>query len=242
MRGFASETGSGRGLARGDARGLWLRLGAAGMIIAWCGACQRSEDGLVAITHTREAAPPPTVPKQLTLAQQLGVVQQQLPHNHPPVGQGDASGAAEGADTQHALQWQAPDGWSQGAARPMRLVTFTSGAAGDVECYVAELAGTGGGAEANFNRWRAQLGKPPLASGEFAALPTIPILGGEAPFLEVTGTYRGMGDTEKANSKLLGTLTTVGGQTFFVKMVGPASTVDAQQSAFKEFCKSLSLK
>ncbi|MCE9616561.1 MAG: hypothetical protein K8T26_19980 [Lentisphaerae bacterium] len=209
-----------------------IHLGAVVLLAGAVGGCGGGDTGPVPITETRDVGLPVDVPtNDLTAAERL------LPpahvHDH-------AEGMpADEAAADASLTWTTPEGWTQGAARSMRVATFTSGAGGAVECYIAELSGMGGGTEANFNRWRGQLEQPPLAAGEFDALPRIRVLGQDAPLVEVDGTYRGMGDTEQAGSKLLGTLASDGGRTFFVKMVGPAAEVDAQRAAFLALCESL---
>ena len=202
--------------------------------------CRRSEQGPVTITETRPAAPLRDIPpNDMDTKARLGM--DAMPHNHPTTEGKGSSMPAAAADT--SLVWTVPEGWTQGAARPMRSVTFTCGAEGAVECYVAELGGMGGGVAANFNRWRGQLAQKPLSEADITALPRITVLGSEAPFLEATGTYSGMGQGQaaQADSKLLGTMAASGDRAFFVKMVGPAAAVDAQRENFKAFCTSLKL-
>lgn len=199
-------------------------------LLAGCGG---GDQGPVPITETRAVGAPEPVPPGLTAADRL------LPPAHVHEHEADPEAGTPALSASAGLTWTTPDGWTVGAARAMRLVTFAAGPDGVVECFIAELGGMGGGTEANFNRWRAQLGQPPLADGEFAALPTLRMLGQDAPLVEVEGTYRGMGETEQPGSKLLGTLAAAGERTFFVKLVGPAAAVDEQRAAFEALCASL---
>ena len=170
----------------------WLRvtvmLAVVGAVLA---GCRRAQQGPVTITETRSAAPLDQVPPELGTKARLGL--ETLPPNHPPLDGSAGSGmpASPGAEAAGGapLAWTVPAGWTQGPDRPMRLVTFActpeGGAAaaqpgspeGSVECYVAELGGMGGGVAANFNRWRGQLGQPPLKDADIAALPRITVLG-----------------------------------------------------------------
>lgn len=134
------------------------------------------------------------------------------------------------------LQWTAPEGWHQGPEKMMRMVTYT---VGDVECYVTSLSGEAGGAVSNINRWAAQMGLPALDEAAIAALPKITVLGTEGPLTEFAGTFTDMGGAPKADYKMLGTLASAGGSTFFVKLTGPAAEVDAQRDNFVAFCASL---
>ncbi len=134
------------------------------------------------------------------------------------------------------LKWDAPEGWEQAPDRPMRLVTYK---VGDAECYIALLSGGAGGVDANINRWRRQMGQPALSKVELAALPKLTVLGREAPMVEITGEYIGMGETRNANAGMLGLVCPLEGQTLFVKMVGPAEVLAGQTEQFKAFCTSL---
>ncbi len=56
------------------------------------------------------------------------------------------------------LIWKKPNSWIPSAGSPMRLASFAipySGGSGDLS--IIQLSGTGGGIEANVNRWRNQL-------------------------------------------------------------------------------------
>lgn len=137
------------------------------------------------------------------------------------------------------LQWTAPPGWQQAPERQMRLVTFTVEGAPEVECYVSSLGGAAGGLEGNFNRWRQQMGQPPLTAEEMAALPKVTVLGQEMPLLQVSGTFTGMDNVPRDGQMLLGTVVQAGASTLFIKMTGPAPALSGQVDNFIAFCKSL---
>jgi hypothetical protein len=118
-------------------------------------------------------------------------------------------------------------------------VTFFLDDAQSAECYVTLLPGAAGGAAANLNRWRGQMGQAAMDETQLAALPRIACLGQEAPLLLVEGTYTGMGGPARADSLFAGTVVQSEGKTVFVKCVGPKSLVEPQLDAFKAFCKSL---
>lgn len=143
-----------------------------------------------------------------------------MPAGHPPTGEFDPA----------ALKWTAPEGWTQGPAKQMRLVTLVPAGKTGVECYVTVLSGTGGGLEANVNRWRGQLGQTPLSAADVSALTVVPVLGRDARFVEIDGGASG----------LLGLVCELGAQTVFVKMTGPMDVLRAERDRFIAFCKSLS--
>ncbi len=236
-----SPTPHRRGFTGGRGPATW----ALALVLMAAGGCGRDDDRIHTVTETRPAEPAPEIPADLTSVQRFGITPTQpstLPPDHPPITPGaSAMPMPTAASAGAALAWNAPDGWTEAPARPMRVVTLRSGADDAVECYVAELAGTAGGALANFNRWASQVGQPALSEAAFAALPTITVLGRPAPVLDLTGTYVGMGETHQPENRLLGTLVTEGSRTFFVKLVGPATEVAGQRDAFIAFCESLRL-
>jgi len=166
-----------------------------------------------------------------------------LPAGHPTLPSGHPALPAAGAKETAAapLTWTAPAGWKESAPRPMRLVTFTMDAPG-IDCYVALLAGVAGGLEANINRWRGQMSLAPLSAQEIGRLEKIPVLGQQVPLAEMEGSFTGMQGEPQKGYVLLGAVAASGGQSVFVKMVGPAGAVKAQRANFIAFCKSLKAK
>ena len=66
------------------------------------------------------------------------------------------------------LTWQTPDGWTEVAAGEMRVASFKiqgqNGKQADVS--VIPLPGLAGSDDANVNRWRGQVGLPPVSPDE----------------------------------------------------------------------------
>jgi hypothetical protein len=157
-----------------------------------------------------------------------------------------AHAAAPQAEGKPALIWQAPDGWRDAGTKGLRLANFKVGAASEAECYVTVLGGTGGGVGLNVNRWRAQLGLPEASPDELAALPKIPMLGGEAVFVDIAGIYGAMGDgvhtsveTARQDYGLLGAIVIRGSDAVFAKMTGPLDVVRAEREKFTAFVGSI---
>jgi len=137
------------------------------------------------------------------------------------------------------LTWKAPESWQQGPERPMRAVTYKVGE--NAEAYVAVLGGAAGGAAANINRWRGQMGvDQPLSPEEVANLPKIEVMGKQCPVVEVSGSFQGMGGEAQQNALLLGTVCELPDQTVFVKMTGPEAVVRENKDEFMTFSQSLS--
>lgn len=129
------------------------------------------------------------------------------------------------------LSWTAPQGWQQAPEKPMRVVSFLP--QDGIDCYVAVLDGDGGGALANFNRWRGQMGREPIREMEFDALPRILVLGTQAPLLEIEG------EGESAGKKMLGLVAQVHGRSVFLKMTGPVDAIERERENFRVFAASL---
>ncbi len=153
----------------------------------------------------------------------------------------DGHESSEGTvhETVGGLAFEVPREWKPAGERPMRLVTYTLGAVGETECYISALSGTGGGAEANLNRWLGQMGQPPLTADALAALPTITVLDQSVPLLETSGTYKNMRGETMNDYALAGVFVTSGDTSFSIKLIGPQADVAANRAAFTAFCESL---
>ena len=154
---------------------------------------------------------------------------------------GGASGAggAGGSDAA-GVQFDVPPSWKQLPPRPPRLATFAIGDSKLTECTVNSLGGDGGGIAQNVNRWRDQMGLAAASPSELAKLPTIPALGAEAPFVDLTGHFQDeMTKRDIDKARFLGAICPNGETTLFVKLTGPEAEVAAALEDFKSFCKSL---
>lgn len=138
-----------------------------------------------------------------------------------------------------AFTWTPPDGWVSAPATSKRLINFKVGPPPEAECYVTVLKGGGGGVVMNVNRWRDQMGQAPISEEAIALLPKITAVGQEAPLVEVSGAFKGMGSDAKEGYMLLGVVCERSGEGVFVKMTGPEETVKAQRDNFIAFCGSL---
>jgi hypothetical protein len=129
--------------------------------------------------------------------------------------------------------WTIPEGWQQLPPSEFLLAEFSiSGANGaKAEVNVAELAGEGGGLAANINRWRGQLGLPPIAE---ILTSSIDVAGGRASLVDLTGTDSKTGKP----ARLIGAIVPQNGQTWFYKLMGDPDTVAQQKDAFTKFIQS----
>ncbi len=136
------------------------------------------------------------------------------------------------------LAYSVPDGWLQVAPTAMRAANFLVGGDPETECYVTLLAGDGGGALANANRWRGQVGASPLSSADYDALPRVAMLGGEGSIVEAAGTFTS-GERKIDEALLIGAVRLLPDRAVFVKLIGPRAKVEPAREDFLAFCRSL---
>ena len=132
-----------------------------------------------------------------------------------------------------ALRWRLPKGWTQQLTGGMRYATLTPPVSGRIDASVVVLPGPAGGELANVNRWRGQIGLPPVDEGALPGLrKTIRSQAGEvlAYDFESEGTKR---------TRTLAGLLERDGRTWFVKMTGDAEAVDAARKDFLGLMESL---
>ncbi|MFN0128852.1 MAG: hypothetical protein ACKV19_19445 [Verrucomicrobiales bacterium] len=134
-------------------------------------------------------------------------------------------------------RWTLPPGWMEKPATQFRRANFAFGSSGEGECY---LSMTQGSELENVNRWRLQMGQPPLDEEAFAALPRRDIFGFPAAFVDLTGTYTGAaGAAPVEGTRLLGVVRADHDVTLTVKMTGPADLVASHAANFDTFVASL---
>lgn len=152
----------------------------------------------------------------------------------------DASNPQPDAPASDALHWSLPQGWKEAPRGDgVRLMTFTIDGAPNCECWMIGLGGDGGGAVANLNRWRRELGQEALTPEQIQSLPHMQILGRSSPTIEVHGRYQGMSGPAIEDAMMLGAICELGPWTLFVKMVGPKTEMETQRAAFQALCASL---
>jgi hypothetical protein len=157
-----------------------------------------------------------------------------LPPGHPAVGDMTTPAAAS-APISHDGQpnWQVPAGWQEISGGQFLVAKFTlvgdGGATAAVN--VSMSAGDGGGLAANVNRWRGQLGLPPVSD---ILTSSLDVAGGKAQLVEMGGTNAQTGQP----SQLIAAIVSQPDQTWFYKLMGDAKVVAGQRDAFKRFVQS----
>jgi hypothetical protein len=196
----------------------------------------------VAVTALPVLAALPALAAPPALAADTAASQVTVPPAHVPAVPGapvrDAARAAPAR-----LAFALPAAWiGEQPASTMRLAQAKiPGPAGSGEFAIFYFgAGGGGGAEANIARWIEQIEQPaaPPKRGSFSAH------GLEIQWVEVAGTMKastiGMGPTTaKPGSRLLGAVVEGPGGPWFVKAIGPDTTVAAARAAFLDLLHGL---
>jgi hypothetical protein len=115
----------------------------------------------------------------------------------------------------------------------MRKGSYTvPGPGGEADLSITAFPGDVGGELANINRWRGQVGLPPLPDEGLAAA---------ARRFESNGLTFVVVDLAGSQSprRLLGAIVPFADGTWFFKLVGPDSLVAAQRQAFLDFLKTV---
>ena len=132
-----------------------------------------------------------------------------------------------------ALKWTLPAGWGQSFPGGMRFATFKVPGQGKIDGSVVTLPGDAGGELSNVNRWRGQIGLPPIDAGALAAARTaVKTRAGVASVYDFTS------DGNK-KSRLIAAILMVDGSAWFIKLTGDAEPVSAARPAFLELLGSL---
>lgn len=202
----------------------------AAILAAGCG-----RGGTFEITDVRERADAGPPAPELSLTERLRP-DRKGPHGDPHAGLARDAGPAPGDAP--AWTWTTPDGWTDLGPGPMRVTAWRVDDA--TECSLSTLSGTGGGLAANVNRWRKQMSLPPESDTAIASLPRLHVLGRDAVRVELDGTFVGMGGGPNVpNARLVGLVVELPAGVLFLKMTGPAATVNAQTPSFLALAASL---
>jgi len=127
------------------------------------------------------------------------------------------------------IKWDVPAGWSPVPASGMRYASFAAVAddGAKIDISVATFPGDGGDDRANVNRWRQQIGLPPI-EGE---PPISPLRSSDAAFSTV--------DIAGPNARTLAAWTRKDGRAWFFKLTGPNTAVEKEKPNFVKFIQSV---
>ncbi len=170
-----------------------------------------------------------------------------LPPGHPPIGAAAGDSTAAPADMANTtvpaasgagLAWAAPAHWTAKAPGAMRKGSYAIKTADGTEADLSVTAfpGDTGGLHANLNRWRGQVGLPPASPAELdAALLHLDGDGLHFDVIELAGT------TGNPPTRMLGAITSHGGNSWFFKLTGPDPLVAGEKESFLAFLRSVKI-
>lgn len=146
-------------------------------------------------------------------------------------------GGAEAVEGQDGPKWNVPATWQAKVAPPMVMKSFgVSGDDGQATVAISKFPGDVGGAHANVNRWRGQLGLAPVKADELPKFTTtVDAQAGKATFVDFTGTDNKTGKP----ARMVAAFIRVGEETWFYKMTGDDALVTKEKPAFTEFVKTV---
>jgi hypothetical protein len=134
------------------------------------------------------------------------------------------------------LTWTLPSGWTQSLTGGMRYATIRAPVPGKLDVSVVVLPGPAGGELANVNRWRSQIGLPPLdAAGLAGARRTVGTKAGPLALYDFTSEGQ-------QRSRVVAGLAEAGGSTWFLKMAGDEKPVATARAQFLSLLESLRLE
>lgn len=168
-------------------------------------------------------AMPPGVPAMPGGAMPQGMPAGQVPAPPRPSPQG-------------ALKWTAPKGWTEQEGTGMRFATLVPPGPGKAEMSVIMLPGPAGGELANVNRWRGQIGLPPIDEAALAAARKV--VKSKAGNVSV---YDFTSEGGVKSRMVVGLLTAPDGNTWFLKLMGEADPVGKAKPAFMKYLETLHL-
>ncbi len=124
--------------------------------------------------------------------------------------------------------WNVPANWTAQPPGQMLLASFGL-PGGDAKVTVSSLGGDGGGLLMNVNRWRRQLGLPPIDDSKLGeSTSPIDTNDGKGTLVDIQGT----------GQRMLAVIVPHNGQSWFYKSMGAADIVDREREAFLTFAKT----
>lgn len=151
-----------------------------------------------------------------------------------------AAATAAGGHNHPQVTWKLPKDWTETGAGQMSVASFSiRGANGEqAQVTITPLARFAGRDMEIVNMWREQVGQEPLSREDVAKQFTAVDVGGEPGNLfEIGGT-----PSEGGPARIVTAMVHRSEASWFYKLAGDASLVEAQKPAFVEFLKSIQIK
>jgi hypothetical protein len=135
------------------------------------------------------------------------------------------------------IHWTTPPGWKAIEPGQMNFAAYQVGENPPLKMTVSQVASMGSGAAtvlANVNRWRGQLGLPPVSEAEVPKLvKPVALEGHEALLIDMEGP---------SHQRMLASLIPDEERVWVYKLMGPAEAVAQQKDFFEGVVKSTKFK
>ncbi|HEY6070557.1 MAG TPA: hypothetical protein VIU85_04210, partial [Chthoniobacterales bacterium] len=129
------------------------------------------------------------------------------------------------------IKWQLPAGWSEVPPSAMRYASFNAGSnENKIDISIVMFPGDGGSDIENVNRWRGQIGLPPMSEAAVASQITT-IKGDDATFASI--------DIAGANARTLAAWVRRDARVWFFKATGPNAAIEKEKQNFVKFVESV---
>jgi hypothetical protein len=130
------------------------------------------------------------------------------------------------------IKWKTPEGWTEVPPSSMRYASFsaTDENAGKIDISIATFVGDGGSDADNVNRWRQQIGLPPV-DGRAVTSQVTPLKTADTTFSAT--------DIAGATARTVAAWTRRDGRVWFFKATGPNAAVEKEKPNFVKFIESV---
>ena len=153
----------------------------------------------------------------------------------PPASQGKAANSVNQADL--PLTFNLPEGWKS-TPPTSTFVMLAFKATVDAKPVAITISQAMGGTFANVNRWRGQVGLPPVGDGELGSVVhPFKVDGLDAQMVRLFGP-----EGAEDRKAIMGAIVPQGEVTWFFKMMGAADAVEHEQNNFEKFVDSVKFR
>jgi hypothetical protein len=134
--------------------------------------------------------------------------------------------------------WTVPANWTEKKAGPMIFRSYTAASVKGrtASVNISFFPGDVGGVFANVNRWRGQLGLPPVGPDKLASVTqALDTAGGGATLVDFAGTDPRTGQA----ARLVAVMARHGDKTWFYKLSGEGPVVEDEKENFVKFVQTV---
>ncbi len=130
------------------------------------------------------------------------------------------------------IRWKRPEGWSDVPPSSMRYASFSASGAGSdkIDISIVTFPGEGGNDADNVNRWRQQLGLPPMNPAA--------VVSQVASLKSENATFSTI-DIAAPGARTIAAWTRREGRVWFFKATGPGAAVEKEKANFVKFVESV---